>query len=186
MTKDERLREQERTAGVPDGRYVAPASTRRVFLARLGTGLTALGGVVLTIPLLRYLIGPGLGRTRQGWISLGPIEGFAQGETHLTTYRNPFAVSWDGATADIPCYVRRIAREEFQVFSIHCTHLGCPVRWFSESGLFLCPCHGGVFYEDGRRAAGPPPRGLYQYRCRVRDGSLEVRGGQIPTLSEPL
>jgi Rieske Fe-S protein len=50
----------------------------------------------------------------------------------------------------------------------------------------MCPCHGGVFYEDGRHASGPPPRPLYQYEHRIRDGRLEVRGGQIPTLSEPV
>jgi Rieske Fe-S protein len=82
--------------------------------------------------------------------------------------------------------VRRLDGERFQVFAINCTHLGCPVRWFQESGLFMCPCHGGVFYQDGRHASGPPPRPLYQYEHRIRDGKLEVRGGQIPTLSEPV
>ena len=97
-----------------------------------------------------------------------------------------FTVPWDAKVADIPCWVRRLQGERFQVFAINCTHLGCPIRWFQESGLFMCPCHGGVFYEDGRHASGPPPRPLYQYEHRIRDGRLEVRGGQIPTLSEPV
>jgi Rieske Fe-S protein len=50
----------------------------------------------------------------------------------------------------------------------------------------MCPCHGGVYYEDGSRASGPPPRGLYQYEFRVRSGHLEVRGGETPNLSEPV
>ena len=49
----------------------------------------------------------------------------------------------------------------------------------------MCPCHGGAYYEDGSRASGPPPRGLFEYEYEVRDGELWVRGGQIPTLSEP-
>ena len=76
--------------------------------------------------------------------------------------------------------------EQFQVFAINCTHLGCPVRWFAPSRLFMCPCHGGVYYEDGSHASGPPPRGLYEYDYEIRDGQLWVQGGQIPTLSEPV
>lgn len=158
---------------------------RRSFLLWLGAGAATLAGALLALPLLRYLLGPALRRRDwKAWVCLGPAEDFAAGRTRLAHYRNPFARPWDGRTAEIPCWVRRIEGERFQVFSVHCTHLGCPVRWFAESGLFLCPCHGGVFYEDGRRAAGPPPRGLYEYEHRVRDGELWVRGGHIPTLSE--
>ena len=31
----------------------------------------------------------------------------------------------------------------------------------------MCPCHGGVFYSDGTRASGPPPRRLYEYEYKV-------------------
>ena len=93
---------------------------------------------------------------------------------------------WDGATAEIPCWVRRVEDQKFQVFAINCTHLGCPVRWFQESKLFMCPCHGGIYYQDGSRAAGPPPRGLFEYSTKVENGTLYVKGGILPTLSEPL
>jgi Rieske Fe-S protein len=82
--------------------------------------------------------------------------------------------------------VRRIAGARFQVFAINCAHLGCPVRWFPESGLFMCPCHGGVYYADGSRASGPPPRGLFEYQSKIEGGQLWVRGGELPTLSEPV
>ncbi|MFP6640608.1 MAG: Rieske 2Fe-2S domain-containing protein, partial [Myxococcota bacterium] len=84
----------------------------------------------------------------------------------------------------IPCWVRHISTDRFQIFAINCAHLGCPVRWFPQSGLFMCPCHGGVYYEDGSRASGPPPRGLYEYEYRIHKNRLEVRGGQTPNLSE--
>src|SRR5206468_7045888 len=79
-----------------------------------------------------------------------------------------FTRPWDGATANIPCWVRRQNGETFQVFAINCTHLGCPVRWFEESHLFMCPCHGGAFYEDGSHASGPPPREIGRASCRER------------------
>ena len=50
----------------------------------------------------------------------------------------------------------------------------------------MCPCHGGVYYEDGARAAGPPPRGLFEYSTKIENGKLYVKGGILPTLSEPL
>ena len=136
------------------------------------------------IPVVGYIFGPVRRRAAHAWIGLGPLRNFPEGQTRLATYENPFRVAWDGATADIPCWVRRLDGERFQVFAINCAHLGCPVRWFAQSRLFMCPCHGGVYYEDGSRASGPPPRGLFEYEHQVRDGRLWVRGGQIPTLSE--
>jgi nitrite reductase/ring-hydroxylating ferredoxin subunit len=166
----------------------APRSPgRRGFLLWASAAGAALAGALLALPLGGYLLAPALRRRSwSAWVSLGKVDDFVPGRTSLGRYRNPFSAPWDGDTAEIPCWVRRLDAERFQIFSIHCTHLGCPVRWFAESGLFLCPCHGGVFYEDGRRAAGPPPRDLYQYRHRVRNGELWIKGGHIPTLSEPV
>jgi nitrite reductase/ring-hydroxylating ferredoxin subunit len=90
---------------------------------------------------------------------------------------------WDGQTGDIPCWVRHISGNDFQVFAINCAHLGCPVRWFAQSKLFLCPCHGGAYYEDGSRASGPPERGLFEYDHKIVAGSLMISAGKMPTLA---
>ena len=163
-----------------------PTPTRRTFLFKLGLALDAIVAVLVGIPVIGYLLGPVRRGTTQAWISLGPVERFPEGETRLVTYENPFRVPWDGPTAKVACWVRRIEGEQFQVFAVNCTHLGCPVRWFSASRLFMCPCHGGAYYEDGSRASGPPPRGLFEYDFRVREGQLWVQGGQLPTLAEPV
>lgn len=161
--------------------------TRRGFLFRAGVALSALGGMLLTLPMIGYVAGVLFRRKPyEAWISLGPVSDFAESQTRLATYRNPFTTPWDGETAKVPCWVRRIEGEKFQVFAINCTHLGCPVRWFPESGLFLCPCHGGVYYQDGARASGPPPRGLFEYAYRIENGELFVKGGELPTLSSPV
>jgi Rieske Fe-S protein len=81
--------------------------------------------------------------------------------------------------------VRRIQGNEFQVFAINCAHLGCPVRWFEESKLFMCPCHGGAYYENGEHAAGPPPRGLFTYEFKIDNGNLMILAGALPTLAQP-
>ena len=122
----------------------------------------------------------------QSWIQLGAVASFPEGETRLAVFRNPVSVEWDGATAKIACWVRHVKGDQFQIFAVNCTHLGCPVRWFAQSKLFMCPCHGGAYYEDGARASGPPPRGLFKYEYQVREGQLWVRGGQLPTLAGPV
>jgi Rieske Fe-S protein len=62
----------------------------------------------------------------------------------------------------------------FLVLAVNCAHLGCPVEWFAESALFMCPCHGGVYYANGEHASGPPPRSLYPCVYRVtRVGGIE-------------
>jgi menaquinol-cytochrome c reductase iron-sulfur subunit len=65
-------------------------------------------------------------------------------------------------------------------FTVNCAHLGCPVRWLPDARLFMCPCHGGVYYEDGRVAAGPPPHPLERYPVRVNDGQVEIQTEPIP------
>ncbi len=166
-------------------RQSPPLSRRSLFL-KLGIVLNVVAAALVVLPLVGYVLAPVRRKAWQAWITLGGVNDFPEHQTRLATYENPFAVPWDGKTARLPCWVRRLSGHEFQVFAINCTHLGCPVRWFPESGLFMCPCHGGVFYENGAHAAGPPPRGLYQYEHKVEGGKLWVRAGQIPTLSEPV
>jgi len=163
----------------------APGSTpsRRGFLFRLGIALNVIGAALVGIPVVGYILAPARRLEGQSWIKLGPAAKFPEGETRLAIYENPFRVQWDGDSAKVACWVRRLEADRFQVFAVNCAHLGCPVRWFPQSRLFMCPCHGGVYYEDGSRASGPPPRGLFEYEYAVRDGQLWVRGGQLPTLA---
>jgi menaquinol-cytochrome c reductase iron-sulfur subunit len=162
--------------------------TRRTLLFKAGVGFNVVAGALLAIPIVGYVFSTFAHKklAPEKWISLGDVNKYPAGQTRLAAYKNPFTRPWDGPTADIPCWVRRIDEQKFQVFAINCTHLGCPVRWFQESKLFMCPCHGGAYYEDGGRAAGPPPRGLFEYAVKVDNNQLFIRGGILPTLAEPL
>ena len=159
--------------------------SRRQSLLKIAAAFNGVVGVLLGIPIVRYVLSPMRGNYDR-WIPLGTLDQFPTGQTRLATFRNPVSNRSDGDTAELPCWVRNVDGSKFQVFAINCTHLGCPVRWFAESHLFMCPCHGGAFYDDGSHASGPPPRGLYQYKYKIENGQLWVRGGQLPTLSEPL
>jgi Rieske Fe-S protein len=160
--------------------------SRRDLFAKFGLLLNGLAVTVLAVPVVGYLLSPivrGENGRYKSWVSLGELDEFPEGQTRLAKYQNPVASPWDGDTANIPCWVRRLQGEQFQVFAINCAHLGCPVRWFAQSGLFMCPCHGGVYYQDGSRASGPPPRGLFEYAYKVENGKLMIEAGIIPTLS---
>ena len=160
-------------------------TSRRDFLLKLGLGLNVVAGAMVSLPIIGYVMSSFLKVQPSKGISLGPIDKFPEGTTRLASYENPYRRPWDGETAVIPCWVRRIQGEEFQVFAINCTHLGCPVRWFEESKLFMCPCHGGAFYQDGMHASGPPPRGLYNYELKVETNELFIKAGIQPTLATP-
>jgi Rieske Fe-S protein len=157
-------------------------------LVTLGVLFNAAVGLLLAVPIVGYLLSPVIRGRRQAyesWLSLGPISQFPAGQTRLATYRNPVASPTDGETANIPCWVRNVNGQQFQVFAINCAHLGCPVRWFPQSGLFMCPCHGGAYYADGSYAAGPPPRGLFTYSYKVEQGNLLINAGEMPTTGSP-
>ncbi len=163
--------------------------SRRTLLAKLGLIFNGIVGAALVVPIVRFLLSPVIREKKVGydsWLSLGELEEFPAGQTRLATYRNPVVNSWDGETGDIACWVRNVDGQSFQVFAINCAHLGCPVRWFAQSSLFLCPCHGGAYYQDGSRASGPPERGLFQYLYKIEDGKLFIKAGEMPTPGQPV
>jgi Rieske Fe-S protein len=154
--------------------------SRRQSLLKIAAAFNGAVGVLLGIPIVRYVLSP-IRRDSDQWVPLGALDQFPAGETRLATFRNPVSNRSDGDTAELPCWVRNVDGSKFQVFAINCAHLGCPVRWFPQSHLFMCPCHGGAYYEDGSRASGPPERGLFEYPFKVLDGNLHIQAGELPT-----
>jgi Rieske Fe-S protein len=171
----------------PEGK--AAAHSRRSFLFKLSLALNGVVGAALAVPIVGYLLGPTMKKSSGGdlgvgaWVGLGPVSDFPVGETRLVDFESPVKSLGDGETGKVACWVRHISAQQFQVFAINCAHLGCPVRWFSESKLFMCPCHGGAYYEDGSRASGPPERALFEYKYKVDNGTLTIHAGQLPTLA---
>ena len=171
---------------------------RRTLFRWLTYGLGAIAAAGVSIPFIGYLFGAR--KAPVDWVMLGLVEDFPENQTRLVTFDSPIRRPWDGMVANTGVYVRYDGREEkktdatkgykFLVLAVNCAHLGCPVEWFAESSLFMCPCHGGVYYANGEHASGPPPRGLYHcvYRVtRVRGlDVLEIQAPHFPTLHNPL
>lgn len=158
--------------------------SRRWLLLKASIAFNGVVGLALAYPIIRFFCYPVRpDKEFKSWVSLGSLDAFPVGETRLAYYKSPFARAWDGLTDNTACYVRRVSVNEVQVFAVNCAHLDCPVRWFPESQLFMCPCHGGVYYADGSYASGPPPRGLFTYEWKIENGELHILAGQMPTLS---
>ena len=162
---------------------------RRTFFQTITYALGAIAAAALGVPFVGYLFG--VPKEPNLWVMLGPTSKYPLDETRMETFDNPLGLSWDGVTAHTAVYVRNEGQgsdlqDRFLVLAVNCAHLGCPVTWFPQSGLFMCPCHGGVYSTNGARASGPPPRGLFQCVWRVRDGVLEIEAPHYPTLQDTL
>lgn len=76
---------------------------------------------------------------------------------------------------DMRVYVFRGSGKEFHAVSAVCTHLRCTVAYQGDMNRFYCPCHGGVFDNDGSVVEGPPPKPLPFYQVTLApDGQLVV------------
>lgn len=150
-----------------------PVSRRR-FLSRVTLALSGAIGVVVSAPIVAYLLSPLIRPTRQSWQRIGSTDKFKIGKTVQVALEDPSSLAWAGQTARTAAWLRRDSATSFTVFAVNCTHLGCPVSWLEDARLFLCPCHGGVYNADGSVAAGPPPHPLPRYEARVQNGQVEI------------
>jgi menaquinol-cytochrome c reductase iron-sulfur subunit len=158
--------------------------SRKDFMTRISLGVAALSAAAAAIPVLSALIAPLLEHDKGEWRTVGQVADFPAGTTKLVTFANADSTSYAGVTAKTAAWLRRKQGSsepvEFIAFAANCTHLGCPVRWEEEAQLFMCPCHGGVYYKDGTVAAGPPPKALTEYRVRVYKDQVQVQTAPLP------
>ena len=154
---------------------------RRRLLAKLGIFVGSVSAAIVGIPSIAFLLG--LRKAPEVWRSLGAAGSFQIGQTVEVSFLDSSPLPWSGVTARTAAWLRRESPEQFIAFAINCTHLGCPVRWLPNADLFMCPCHGGVFYKDGAVASGPPPKPLVTYPVRVRDGMVEILTSPLPITS---
>jgi menaquinol-cytochrome c reductase iron-sulfur subunit len=154
--------------------------SRRRLLSRAMVGLGGVTAALAGVPILGYLLSPLIEPASDVWRDVGATSDFKTGETVEVSFEDPSPLPWAGQTANTAAWLRRSSATDFTAFAVNCSHLGCPVSWLSEAGLFMCPCHGGVYYASGDVAAGPPPRALHQYQVRVRNGRVELYTGGLP------
>jgi hypothetical protein len=140
-----------------------------------------LAAAAIGLPALGFALGPVFERQKASWQSVGPV-----GDFNPVTFvpRVITLTPGIGEAGDSLAYVRRRNPQidtdradrynTFIAISSRCAHVGCPVRWVDAARSFVCPCHGGVYDDQGKRTGGPPPRPLDRFYTRVRAGMLEL------------
>ena len=162
------------------GVEAAEVISRRRFFEKLSIALAGFCAAVVGIPLVGFVIAPLFRKPPQKWVTLGKVNDFQIGKTVTVPVSDSSSLPWAGITAKNAIWLRRENATSFIAFSANCTHLGCPVRWMEGAELFMCPCHGGVYYSDGSVAAGPPPRPLFRYDVRVENGEVKMNSVVVP------
>jgi quinol---cytochrome c reductase iron-sulfur subunit, bacillus type len=167
-----------------DSANAAPEPSRRRFAKAILGVISASVTAILGIPLVGFFSIPALKRRDVVWSKVGAIDEYEIGETRFGWLNPVTQPVWPEAAPKAGAFVSRKADGSFDIFHIHCTHAGCPINWNPAAGRFFSPCHGGVFDQDGRVLAGPPPRPLDRHEMKVENGVLYA--GRIYKVNEQL
>ena len=141
--------------------------------------IAAIGGVIslaLGVPAIAYVVEPAL-KSKQGqsWLRLGATTKIEPGVPTLFKSTVQQQTGWITSEEEISVYVLTEDGRDYIAMSNVCTHLGCRVRWISEQGNFICPCHNGVFSKAGDVLDGPPPKPLNRYEVKVENDELFIK-----------
>src|SRR5262245_46575009 len=156
--------------------------SRRDFYRAATLALSALIGLVLTVPGVAYLISPLRKRGREGGfatltrlsqLKVGVPRSFAIIEERQDAWvkypREPVGSVWlirqpDGTNPPV------------LALTSECPHLGCAVNLNPNGKGFLCPCHTSAFDQDGKPQNQVPPRLMDRLEVEITPGGdPEVR-----------
>jgi menaquinol-cytochrome c reductase iron-sulfur subunit len=155
-------------------------ATRRDFLGLLVAAGAAIAGGIVAVPSLITAFSPVYGkRRRDSWRAVGRLSEFPSGTVKAALVKRQ-KKHWPQSVRTEPVFVWRPDETEVVVFSRSCTDLACPLNYDAGSGCYFCPCHGGIFSREGTVMAGPPPRPMLRFACRVREGVVEVDLASLP------
>ena len=70
-------------------------------------------------------------------------------------------------------FVKKVADNEFQAFSMRCTHKGGKLK--VDDKILRCPLHGSRFNFGGKVLRGPAESPLKSYVTEVNDKEVMVR-----------
>lgn len=148
---------------------------RRSFLKAGLLFISGLISAVIAVPLFGFAILPALKKAPKKYVVLGIVDLLKGSRYRKVNYTFQSKDGWIQTIRKRSVYVTDEGNGNFVVLSRVCSHLNCLVRWEESKQQFLCPCHGGVFDEEGNVVAGPPPRALEKLSVKVEDGVLYVK-----------
>ena len=154
--------------------------SRRQFLSYTLMGVGGFMAAGIAMPMARFALDPAFKAGAESEYR------YVCEVAELTEEPQKFSFSFD----QVDAWYEAEARLEAYIFmrdntvvalSPICTHLGCTVAYGANQehpDCFFCPCHFGMFTNDGTNIAGTPPqRPLDMYEVQVEDGKVYL--GQI-------
>jgi menaquinol-cytochrome c reductase iron-sulfur subunit len=166
------------------GAFEGETITRRRFVTVGALGVGGVATAAIGLPALGFALGPIFEKTvHEGWQDVG-----AENDFNPATYvpRVITIVPEIGESGKTTIFVRRAVAADrspsdkgkkplpYVAISTRCAHLGCPVSYVQAAQRFICPCHGGVYDEQGKVVGGPPVRPLDRFYTRVVNGRVQV------------
>ncbi|MCC7265197.1 MAG: Rieske 2Fe-2S domain-containing protein [Candidatus Latescibacteria bacterium] len=139
-----------------------PSQPRRRFLDLFLTGGTfALIGAAL-YPVLRFVLPPKSSEAATTSVIAGQVGELKPGAGKVFRFGNK------------PGLLVLTAGGDYKAFSAVCPHLQCTVQYQSEKSQIWCACHNGTFNLNGQVIAGPPPKGLDEFKVDLRGTEIVV------------
>lgn len=158
-------------------RRVGTSTTRRTFLTYVASAISAFIGIVAGVPILGYLVSPLRTKQEAAWINLGRVRDFSGPTPQIVQFTVTRRDGWVEVKEARSCWVIPSVGGTFLVVNGRCTHLGCAFSWKTDGEYaqkFYCPCHDGVYDQEGRVLDGPPPRPLDRLETKVENENLFV------------
>lgn len=147
--------------------------TRRSVLGWLVTGINVVVAGALAVPAIRFVVSP-LGRKpKQTWVDVLAESELKIGQTREVSYVVNVHDGYQFVDRKYTVYLYR-NEDGLKCFDPACTHLGCKIKFQDDKRRYFCPCHGGIFSEDGAVVSGPPPSGLVEHPVRLENGRIFV------------
>lgn len=148
--------------------------SRRSALAVILTAASALAASGLG--LVGGFLSNALGRKRaRPWIRIGPAEDLSADAFQPYVLRVERQHAWLRERTPIAVFIKDLYVKDPLALLSTCSHLGCSVKWDNAGGRFRCPCHGGVYDENGAVVAGPPPQPLTRLDVKIENDVCFVR-----------
>ena len=150
----------------------APEEERRTFLST-ASSLAMAGGLAASYGTFGAMAGRFLypaHRAQRRWTLVTQTKNVSMGGTF--TFKLP-----GGQPVVITRRSERDVEASFLALSSTCPHLGCQVHWEPQNRRFFCPCHNGVFDQEGKATEGPPAKAgqsLITYPLKVDNGMLFI------------
>ena len=149
--------------------------TRRRFLSAATLGLAGVTALFIGGLLTATGFVPSMQERPRKWVRVGRVEDYPPGSIKTVNIQYKARDGFYESLVEKPVLVsRKAGTDKITIFDSRCTHLGCTVHWDEKKNLFICPCHMGMYYPDGRVKSGPPPRPLDRYLTKLKNGDLFV------------